>query len=425
MLLMTACPIPTHSTRRRMILKPTSETRWAALAAIFAGAIFYFSTKPEHQHFDYTFRVAQALLQGHVGLDKHPGNWLNEFIPLNGKFYSVFPLGAVLANVPAALLKKMGFIQYWPAQTTVALIAGLCVYFFHRLTYVAPMSQPRRILLALFPVLATWTWCNLGFAGAWQVALGFAMLGQAGALYYTLVRRSPLLAGIWCAVAFGNRIELVATLPVYLYFFWRSRPSEGVTGDRLTAERKWRRTWTDFAKFLAVPALLLLCTAAYNYARFHSVSDFGYARIPGVLNEPWYRHGLFSFHAIPWNVHKMLFEGAGDLPQFPYIRIYPFGCSIFLACPLLFLLFREGGKHRAACWLVIGGLTLVLWLHGNPGGWQFSYRYAMIMLPWMFLLIVENGPRRLTATEAVLFLVALFINGVAVYEFLWIKIVHP
>jgi hypothetical protein len=155
------------------------------------------------------------------------------------------------------------------------------------------------------------------------------------------------------------------------------------------------------------------------------VADFGYARIPGVLNEPWYRHGLFSFYSIPWNIHKMLFDGAADMPVFPYIRFYPFGCSIFISSPFLFMLFREGGKYRLPCWLAIAGLTMVLWLHGNPGGWQFSYRYAMIMLPWMFLLIVGNGPRRLTATEATLFLVSVGLNWLANYEFLITNIVHP
>ena len=32
--------------------------------------------------------------------------------------------------------------------------------------------------------------------------------------------------------------------------------------------------------------------------------------------------------------------------------------------------------------------------HGNPGGWQFSYRYATILLPWMFLLLAGNGPAK-------------------------------
>jgi hypothetical protein len=407
-----------------MNLKPRTDTLWAAAVAFFAGTVFYFSAKAPHLNFDYTYRIALALLGGHAGLKEHPGSWLNELVPFGGKFYSVFPLGAVLANMPAALLRKMGLIQQWPARGIAALIAAMCVYFFHRLSHVAQMSQPRRILMALFPIFATWAWCNLGFAGAWQIALGCALLGGAASLYYTLVRRSPLLAGLWFALAFGNRTELLLTTPIYLYFLWQTQPSEGVTGDRLTTEKRWRRTWMDQVRFLAVPALLLLCTAAYNYARFHSPTDFGYARIPGVLKEPWYQHGLFSWYAIPWNVHKMLFEGVADMPQFPYIRFYPFGCSIFMASPFLFLLFREGGKHRAASWLAISGLTLILWFHGNPGGWQFSYRYAMILLPWMFLIILENGPRRLTATEATLFLVSVFLNAIAVYEFLWSSIIH-
>jgi hypothetical protein len=189
--------------------------------------------------------------------------------------------------------------------------------------------------------------------------------------------------------------------------------------------KKYHPALIRTAKFIAIPALMLLAMAAYNYSRFHSVADFGYARIPGVLNEPWYRHGLFSFYSIPWNIHKMLFESAGDMPVFPYIRFYPFGCSIFTSCPFLFMLFREGGKYRLPCWLAIAGLTMVLWLHGNPGGWQFSYRYAMIMLPWMFLLIVGNGPRRLTATETTLFLVSVGINWLANYEFLFKNLVHP
>lgn len=505
----------------------------ALTLSVAAGFAFFYSTKPLHAHFDYTFRIAQALLEGHVGLKEHPGSWLNELVPWKNRFYSVFPLGAVLTQIPVAILKKMALIRYWPAQETVSVVAAGCVYFCYRLTFVTRMSRARRILIALFPVFATFTWTNLGFAGAWQLALGFSMLGQSAALYFTLVRPKPILAGAFFALAFGNRVELVLVTPIFMYFWlFRVRPVLAATQtvpaldpaassppaeadpeaaptesiyvpaespEVLPAEPiadpwpsaasapdpapldpsvpeliadtptsvpsadldpktspDWRPVadlpstadspttapatpphpatpWHErhrpalirTAKFLVIPALMLMAMAAYNYSRFHSVTDFGYARIPGVLNEPWYRHGLFSFYSIPWNIHKMLFDGAADMPVFPYIRFYPFGCSIFVASPFLFLLFREGGKHRAACWLAIAGLTMVLWLHGNPGGWQFSYRYAMIMLPWMFLLIVENGPRRFTATEASLFLASAALNFLAVYEFLWANMVHP
>ncbi len=120
----------------------------------------------------------------------------------------------------------------------------------------------------------------------------------------------------------------------------------------------------------------------------------------------------------------MLFEGMQDVSTFPFLQPHAFGCSVFPRQPFFFfLLFREGGRSllRASAWLAIGVLTFALWCHGNPGGWQFSYRYAMILLPWMFLLLVSNGPRTLRKMEAILFLVSVAINAIAVYQFLWTR----
>ncbi len=109
------------------------------------------------------------------------------------------------------------------------MIAGASVYFFFQLTkafgpdYSSFNAKPliRRILLALFPVFGTWTWCNLGMGGAWQIALGLALLGETAALYFTLVRPSPFIAGAFFTLAFGNRTELLITAPLYLYLLWR------------------------------------------------------------------------------------------------------------------------------------------------------------------------------------------------------------
>jgi hypothetical protein len=396
----------------------------AAGLSLVATLAFYFSTKPILQHFDYTSRIASALINGHVGLQSRPPSWLNEMVPLNGSYYSVFPLGAVLSVMPVALLQKAGWIHDFPGRAVPALIAGLCVFFFFRLSSLEGKSLPRRILLALFPIFGTWVWCNLGFGGAWQIALGFALLGAVGALYFTLVRPRPLVAGAFFALSFGNRTELILTLPVYVYLL--SAPSASGNGPLVTKAKQWLRgNWRPITDFVVLPLTLGVLTAAYNFARFDSLLDFGYARIPTVLQEPWYKHGLFSLHAIPWNVHKMLFEGFGDRPTFPYLMIYPFGCSIFLSSPFLFLLFREGGNYKRVCWIVIALLTFVLWCHGNPGGWQFSYRYAIILLPWMFLLLVGNGPLKMSAIETSLIAVSVTINAIATYQFLWTNEIHP
>jgi hypothetical protein len=408
---------------------------WVAISfSLFAALAFYFSTNPTLRDLDYTTEIASALLRGDLGLREKPPEWLNEMIPYGNKYYSAFPLGAVLSMLPVALLQKASVIQNFPARILAALIAGACVYFFFQLAkafgsdYSSLKPQPlaRRILLTLFPVFGTWTWCNLGMAGAWQIALGLALLGETAALYFTLVRRSPFIAGVFFTLAFGNRTELLITAPLYVYLFWRRSNDNTASQSRIARiKRALRENAPTVFNFLTLPITLALLTAAYNFARFHSIFDFGYLHIPEVRDEPWYEHGLFSLQSIPLNVHKMLFEGFRDKSDFPFVSFPPFGCSIFLSSPFLFLIFREGGMYKAVCWIAIALLTFVLWCHGNPGGWQFSYRYAMILLPWMFLLLTGNGRSKMSVTEILLFAVSLTINATATWLFLWTDKIQP
>jgi hypothetical protein len=415
--------------------KPITRDVWVAIGlSLVAALAFYFSTNPTLHDLDYTLEIASALLRGDLGLREKPPEWLNEMIPYGHRYYSAFPLGAVISMVPVALLQKASLIHNFPARILGALIAGACVYFFFQLakafgpdySSLKPKPLVRRILLALFPVFATWTWCNLGMGGAWQIALGLALLGETAALYFTLVRPSPFIAGAFFALAVGNRTELLMTAPFYLYLFWR-RSNENAAGQSLTARMKQavRVNAPMSIDFLTLPVALVLLTAAYNFARFHSIFDFGYFHIPDVRDEPWYEHGLFSVHSIPWNVHKMVFAGFRDDPNFPFLSFDPFGCSILLSSPFLFLLFRNGGRYRVICWIAIALLTFILWCHGNPGGWQFSYRYAIILLPWMFLLLTGNGPPTITVTEISLFAVSVAINATATWLFLWTDKIQP
>ena len=397
---------------------------WVASAlALVTLLLFYSSIRATQWHFDYTSRIGAALLQGDLGLRQPAPSWLNEMVPANGRYYSVFPLGAVLSMMPVAVLQKTRLIHDFPGRALAALIAALSGWFLFRLSVIGTQSLPKRVLLSLVLIFGTWTWCNLGFGGAWQIALGLALLGQIAALYFVLVEFRPFLAGAFFALALGNRTELALCLPIFICFLIRRVAPD--TKDWKALVQQSREKSRVFICFLIVPAALGLFTALYNYARFHSIFDFGYSHIPNVLQEPWYQHGLFSLHAIPWNVHKMLFEGFRDAPNFPFLSFYPFGCSIFLVSPFLFLIFREGGPHKAAAWIAIALLTFALWAHGNPGGWQFSYRYATELLPWMFLLLLGNGPAKISAIELSLFVVSVTINALATYQFLWTNQIHP
>src|SRR4029453_9406434 len=297
----------------------------AAGVSLLAAVAFYFSTNPTLRDLDYTTEIASALLCGDLGLREKPPEWLNEMIPYGTRYYSAFPLGAVVSMVPVALLQKASLIHNFPARILAALIAGACVYFFFQLAkafgpdYSNLKAKPlsRRILLALSPIFGTWTCCNLGMGGAWQIALGLALLGQIAALYFTLVRPSAFIAGAFFALAFGNRTELLITAPFYVYLFWRRPVFPGQAPDlpepgnqsgcpkmsessasNSDAPHGAAIRWKNFRRalranapmvfdFLTLPVTLALLTGAYNLARFHSISDFGYFHIPDVRDEPW------------------------------------------------------------------------------------------------------------------------------------------
>src|SRR3954465_8180135 len=100
---------------------------WLAIAiSLFAAVAFYFSTNPTLHDLDYTAEIASAFLRGDLGLREKPPEWLNEMIPYGNKYYSAFPLGAVISMVPVALLQKMSLIRNFPARIVDALIAGAC-----------------------------------------------------------------------------------------------------------------------------------------------------------------------------------------------------------------------------------------------------------------------------------------------------------
>jgi hypothetical protein len=423
---------------------PKASTSLPLLLVAGIFLIYYVSNPLTGEFYDYTLRIASALLQGRLGETEAPPTWLSEMIPHKGQYYSAFPLGSVLTMLPLAVLKKLGLVQAFPGVTLAALSASISAYFLYLLSAKYQDEWPRRLVLILFPLLGTWMWANLAFAGAWHVALGIAVAAQLGALYFTLIRFNPLAAGFCFALAFGNRTEILLLAPLFYYLLYRHcQPPE--TQPRRSEEHEGKPHESSRSSFFALflrgesfvsaaigfslfPFLLGVATLAYNYARFGSPLDFGYARIPGVLQEPWYAHGIFSLHAIPLNFEEMLLKPWKRIHTYPYLVPTGFGGSILLSSPYLLFLFRRGAKDAALKWLAwaaITVLTFVLWCHGNPGGWQFSYRYAMVLLPWMFVVLLESSPKKVSWLEAALFVVSVAISGWGTYLFLRTEYMRP
>lgn len=403
----------------------TISGRLTAVLCVATAIAYFFSNPKPQNYYDYTFRVAANMLRGSIAFTEKQPSWLNEFVPFEGYYYSVFPLGSVLSMVPFASLKALGVIKDMPGALIAALLAGISCFLLLRIALRYDVDDRKRILLTLSILFGTFIWTNLTFAGAWQLALGFALVGELAAIYFTVFDRRPLIAGIFFAVAFGNRTENLLTAPIFMYLLIRSKTVEPAAG-QIAAEKRGDAGGFDWVRALAafctVPFLLGVSTLLYNYVRFHSLTDFGYARIPGVLQEPWYSHGIFSVKYMPGQAWEMLIKLWDVKPKFPYLVPDGFSSSILISSPFLLLALRVGAKDGAlklASWLSVAMLTLVLWMHGNSGGWQFGYRYATVLLPWIFILLFESATKRVTRIEWALCGVAFVANAYATWLFNW------
>jgi hypothetical protein len=410
-----------------------------------SGLIYFFSNPKPQNYYDYTFRVAANLLGGHVAFNEPQPSWLNEFVPFEGFYYSVFPFGSVVTMVPFAVLKTLGLITEMPAALIYALSAAVICLFLFLIGKRYEISPMRLVLMTLGILFGTWMWTNLTMGGAWQLALGFAMIGEFGTIYFTIYDRRPLLAGAFFALAFGNRTEILLTAPIFFYLLNRrdaetrsvtssmhgtstnvQSPATAGGSDRnpvATAPGSDKAAlFRTLAAFCAFPFVLGILTLVYNYVRFHSFTDFGYARIPGVLNEPWYKHGIFSVYYIPGQVWEMLWRPWEWRNTFPYIRPDPFSSSILWSSPFVLFAARFGAKDKVlkyAAWAAISILCILLWMHGNSGGWQFGYRYAMVCLPWLFVILLESAPKKITPLEWVAYLFSFAANAYATWLFHW------
>lgn len=407
--------------------------RRTLIATVAVGLAYYFSNPKPRNYYNYTFRVAENLLHGSIGFANKPPPWLNEFVPFEGLWYSVFPLGSVLSMVPFALLKVAGVIQQMPSAFIFSLLAGAVCLLLLRIASRYDLPVTRILLMAAGILFGTFMWTNLTLGGAWQLALGFSMVGQLGAIYFTVYHRRPLIAGVFFALAFGNRTEVLLTAPIFLFLLMRKVGLPDPAGDDRAAYSRPLAYANDSAvrraaAFCVVPFVLGVSTLIYNYVRFHSFTDFGYARIPGVLDEPWYNHGIFSAWYVPRQAWEMLLKPWEFKDVFPYLVPNGFSSSILLSSPFILFALRTGAHDKVlkySAWAAIAVMTLLLWMHGNSGGWQFGYRYWMVCLPWLFVILLENSPKKVSPLEWAAYGFAFLANLYATWLFHWTSYLRP
>ena len=77
------------------------------------------------------------------------------------------------------------------------------------------------------------------------------------------------------------------------------------------------------------------------------------------------------------------------------------------------------------CWIAVLAICIPLWMHGNSGGWQFGYRYAITILPFIFVIMLESSPKKIPALEWLAYAFSIIVNVYVTWLFHWTEYLKP
>lgn len=380
-----------------------------ATAYVLISVAQYASRAPGINYYPHFIYLADGWLHGHLFINTLPAS-TNDYTFYHGHWYVAFP------PLPAVLLLPFVALFHLSHQDFVSLSfsVGMGIINIGLMLWVLRQFARMREVQLTFSTMA---WVLVFFAlgsevlyvtmqpSVWFqahiVATTFLLLH----IGETLGKRRSWLAGIFLGLAALSRSTTLFTFPFFLLLTFaleRKRP---------------KILLKQFIIFGTTLGLFVLGMLLYNWIRFGSLFDFGYAsmNIDPLVRSDLHNYGQFSLHFLGTNLHYMWIQLPFLVKKFPYVTFTPFGTGIFWTTPALllaFLAFRQRCSRWLALALLAGcllPLTLLL-LYFNTGWVQFGNRFSMDYLPLVILLATLGMRPKPGWPEKLLIILSISIN---------------
>ncbi len=233
--------------------------------------------------------------------------------------------------------------------------------------------------------------------------------------------RRPVAAGLCIGAILLTRPHVAAWAILFLYEAWRARPRPPSDSDR---PLRWNEQipWTRLVAF-AVPVVVLGAVgAAFNWARFHQLGEFGHFYLNVRWTDRIQRYGLTNAAFLARNLSCALTLTPKFLARAPYIQFSWHGLSLLITTPAyLYVLWpRVKGSLHTALWLVVAPIAILGLMYQNDGWVQFGYRFSNDFA-FALILLLAIGGRPLTRTWKALILVGAGVNlfGAITFGRMW------
>jgi hypothetical protein len=190
--------------------------------------------------------------------------------------------------------------------------------------------------------------------------------------------KRAFIIGVFLGGAYLSRVNLIVSFPFFLFLLY---------------DKNWKR---NFLLLFLGAAPFLGFNFYYNFIRFGTIFDKGYAIIPGVLSEPWYQKGLIHPSYIPRHLKIIFTELPKFQKSFPFVTPSWSGLAIWITTPAFIysLMARLKEKVTKAGWITILLVSLIIFSHGSTGFTQFGYRFAVDFYPFLILLTIKGVSKK-------------------------------
>lgn len=308
------------------------------------------------------------------------------------RYYVSFPPGPAVMMMPLALIQGYKINDVLWTLLFASFNVALFYILLERLSMGGRSGRSRKEnfwLVALFGLSTAHFWCSV-LGQVWFTAL---IMGVTFTLLYVLCAidaRHPLLAGIFCALAFSTRTPLLFTSLFFFLFVL-------FPGGKMLKKEHTGRAIKQLVLF-CVPCLIAgISLMVMNKVRFDSYTEFGHTYLAAGQLQRIKEHGLFAYHFLSMNLTAMWTLLPTLKTTAPYIVVSTHGMSLLVTTPALVLLLwpakREGRAdhfwHRAL-WATVAVCALPGLFYQNTGYEQFGFRFSLDYTIYLMMLIATG-----------------------------------
>ena len=314
-------------------------------------------------------------------------------------WYVSFPPGPAALLLPAVALWGLKTPDVLFTALAAACIPALLLGFLDRTRGTEDGRGTQHVLLALAVGLGSPA-CFLGANGSvWFTAQIFGALALTGYLCCAWDLHRPSWAGLCLGIAVACRPTMAVAVLFFAWEWWRKgRPIPALT------------------RFVGPVLLIGAALMALNLARFDDPFEFGHRFLEIRWQPRIQQYGLFNPRYLMRNLECLLWL----LPQQPWpMKVSLHGTALWVLSPwvLLVVLVRDRFPQKWGLVLTLLALMVPVLFYQNSGQTQPTYRFAMLWIPVLAVLMAHGGALRIKRLTLVLVVFSVLLQSWAAWMF--------